>query len=79
MLGYPLLWVVISAYYFSSMKDKYPTLYVSSSCLSTILHFTNKNEYEVEGIPNILWENSDPKSNKSPWILQIIILAYFFV
>ena len=34
MLAYPIYLVSSSADYYSSMKDKYPNLYVSLSCFS---------------------------------------------
>ena len=36
---------------YSSIKDKYPILYVSSSYLSTTLKFSDLNDYEVEKYP----------------------------
>ena len=47
MLDFTLLWVVTSEYYHLSMQNKWPTLYVSSSCLITILQFTDTNEWET--------------------------------
>ena len=44
ILYFPLLLAVASVYPYSSMRDKYPTLYVSSSCLSATLKNTNTNE-----------------------------------
>ena len=44
MLDFPLLWIFTSAYYYSSMEDKYPTFYVNSSYLITTLQFTDTND-----------------------------------
>ena len=53
MLDFPLFWVITSTEYYSSMKGGNPTFYVRSSCISKILQFTDKNEYEVEYITSI--------------------------
>ena len=55
MLAFPLLWVVISAYSYLSMKDKYNTFYVSSSFIFTTLQFTDTKESEVESIADIIF------------------------
>ena len=44
MSDFPLLWFVTYAYSYSSMKDKYPILYVISSFISTALQLTDANE-----------------------------------
>ena len=54
MVEFPIFWVFTSADYYSSMKDKSPTFYVSSSCLFATLKFTDTNEYEAEETANIL-------------------------
>ena len=43
-LFFPLFWVVTFTYYFSSIKEKYPTLYVISYCLPKKIQFTDTNE-----------------------------------
>ena len=54
MIDFPLLWIVTSGDYYSSMKDKYKKLYVRSSCLSTTLQFTDTKKCKVEEIADIL-------------------------
>ena len=44
VLYFTLFWVFTSSDYDSSMKDKYPTLYVSSSYFFTTFHFKDTNE-----------------------------------
>ena len=39
----------------SPINDKYPTLYVRPSCLLTTVHFTDKNDQEVEEIANNIY------------------------
>ena len=53
ILAFPLLWVFTSAYYYSSMNDKHPTLYIIPSCCFTTFQWTDTNEEEVEETANI--------------------------
>ena len=52
MLALTLLWVANFADYYSSIKDKYTTLYVRSSCSFTLLQFNDTNQEDVEEIYN---------------------------
>ena len=54
MLDVPPLWAVTSTNYYSCMKDKYPTIYVISSCIFTRLKFNDMNEQEVKEKTDIL-------------------------
>ena len=44
ILEFLLFWVVTSANYYSSVKDKYMILYFSSYCLSRTLQYTDTKE-----------------------------------
>ena len=44
-VSFPLFWVVTSIYYYYSTKDKYPILYVSSSCYLTMEHIATIQQY----------------------------------
>ena len=41
MLAFPLFWVFNYSDYYSSIKDKYPTLYAISFCFFTTFQFTD--------------------------------------
>ena len=53
MLDFPVFRVFDFSDYYSSMKDKQPIFYVSSSYNFTIFQLTHKNWLWVEGISNI--------------------------
>ena len=62
MLDFPLFGAITSENSYSYIKDKYQTLYFSSSCLSKTLQFTDEYELEVDEISDIMWYISTGKS-----------------
>ena len=54
MLDFTLLKAVTSTCSYQQIKNKYPTFYVGSSCLSKTFQYTDSNEYEVEEIADVL-------------------------
>ena len=63
MLDFPLISLVSSAQYYSSIRDKNPTFYVKSSCIFTALKPTNTNYYDVKGKDSVLCHISSGKSS----------------